>query len=192
MMAVRLLPPQHPRSCSCPPSSARKRRSDVSGPSALFTWLVLILTSITALQAHASPQIEIEGLMPNTAILLIDGERKMLKVGQSHNGVTLIESYSRTATLEVDGKQMIMGLSRRVGAVYKQPTTQSVKIQRDTQLQYRTTAEINGRRHQVLVDTGANIVALSSKHAQLMGIDLKGASPGRVSAVSSPAVSAAV
>ena len=118
--------------------------------------------------------------MPNTAILLIDGERKMLKVGQSHNGVTLIESYSRTATLEVDGKQMIMGLSRRVGAVYKQPTTQSVKIQRDTQLQYRTTDEINGRRHQVLVDTGANIVALSSKHAQLMGIDLKGARPCNV------------
>lgn len=137
----------------------------------VIAWLGLVLVSVTPAFAQSAPSIEVEGLMPNTAILLINGERKMLKVGQTHNGVTLVQAYSKTATLKVDGKQMVVGLSRRVGSVYKKSATRDVRIQRDAQLQYRTTAQINGRRLQVLVDTGANVMALSSKHAQLLGID---------------------
>lgn len=134
-------------------------------------WLGLVLMSVAPSFAQSAPSIEVEGLMPNTAILLIDGERKMLKVGQTHNGVTLVQAYSKTATLKVDGKPMVVGLSRRVGSVYKKSATRDVRIQRDAQLQYRTTAAINGRRLQVLVDTGANVMALSAKHAQLLGVD---------------------
>ncbi len=89
-----------------------------------------------ALPTTATPNIEIQGLMPpNAAILSIDGQRKLLKVGQTFNGVTLVAAYSTTATLEVDGQQTVLGFSRRVGSNYQQPTNKQVRITRNSNLQ---------------------------------------------------------
>ena len=124
-----------------------------------------------SVSTSAAPSIEVEALMTDAAVLKIDGERKMLKAGQSYKGVTLVSAYSRTATLEVDGKQQVVGLSRRIGADFQEPKEQVVNIRRDERLQYNTTILINGRTMPALVDTGANLVALSSKHAQALSID---------------------
>ena len=126
-----------------------------------------------SVSTSAAPSIEVEALMTDAAVLKIDGERKMLKAGQSYKGVTLVSAYSRTATLEVDGKQQVVGLSRRIGADFQEPKEQVVNIRRDERLQYNTTILINGRTMPALVDTGANLVALSSKHAQALSIDYK-------------------
>ena len=132
----------------------------------------------------ATPSIEVEALLPDTAVLKIDGQRKTLKVGQSFGGVTLIAAYSRTATLEVDGRQMVVGISRRIGATYQEPKEQVVTIARNAMLQYHTTARINGRQVQVLVDTGANVVAMSSAHAKALGIDYSTGIPSKVETAS--------
>ena len=132
----------------------------------------------------ATPSIEVEALLPDTAVLKIDGQRKTLKVGQSFGGVTLIAAYSRTATLEVDGQQMVVGISRRIGSSYQQPKEQVVTITRNAMLQYHTTASINGRQVQVLVDTGANVVAISSTQARVLGIDYSAGTPSKVETAS--------
>ena len=136
------------------------------------------------ISTNAAPQIDLEGLMPNAAILSIDGERKLLKEGQTHNGVTLVSAYTNTATLEVEGKQMVLGLSRKVGTNYQPPAAQTVTIQRDQMLQYITTAQINGRQVEVLVDTGANLVAMNENHARRIGLNLEQATPARVETAS--------
>ena len=133
----------------------------------ILSMLVLCSSALVV----GSPSIEIEALMTDTAVLKIDGERKTLKAGQTYKGVTLISAYSRTATLEVEGKQVVMGISRRIGVAYQAPKEQVVNIARDERLQYNTTALVNGRSLPVLVDTGANLVALSSVHARTLGID---------------------
>ncbi len=46
-------------------------------------------------------------------------------------------------------------------------------------MQYITTAEINGRQIQVLVDTGASSVAMSETHANALGIDHYNGTPIR-------------
>ncbi len=133
----------------------------------------LCLSWILAVPLWAGPpRIEVEALFTDAAVLEIDGERKMLRVGQSFRGVTLIAAYSQTATVEADGQQMVLGLSRRIGANYQEPTEKVVTIKRDAALQYRTMATINGRRVDVLVDTGANVVAMNASHAQSLGVKL--------------------
>jgi aspartyl protease family protein len=134
--------------------------------------------------AVAAPTIEVEALMTDAAVLKIDGERKMLKAGQTYRGVTLISAYSRTATLEVDGKQVVMGISRRIGADYQEPKEQVVTITRDQRLQYNTQIRINGRSMPALVDTGANLVAISSAHARTLGIDYQTGLQSRVETAS--------
>lgn len=149
--------------------------------------IVLLATCLTlasfALRA-GTPSIEVEALFTNAAVLQIGGERKMLKVGQTFRGVTLIAAHSATATLEVDGRQMELGISQRIGANYQEPEAKVVTIQRDARLQYQTTASINGRGVQVLVDTGANVVALNSSHARMLGVDFSAATPSKVETAS--------
>ena len=131
-----------------------------------------------------SPSIEVEALFTNAAVLQIGGERKMLKVGQSFRGVTLVAAHSGTATVEVDGRQVELGISQRIGANYQQPEAKVVTIQRDARLQYQTTARINGRGVQVLVDTGANVVAMNSAHASALGVDFSAGTPSMVETAS--------
>lgn len=149
---------------------------------------VVAATMVIALAAGrsmaADPRIQVEALFTDTAVLQIDGQRKTLKVGQSYGGVTLVAAYSRTATLEVNGKQMVVGISRYIGSSYQEPKEQVVTIQRDAMLQYQTTAHINGRKVQVLVDTGANVVAMSSVHARSLGIDYSNGIPSKVETAS--------
>lgn len=144
--------------------------------------VLLMLVAPTAWPA--SSRIEVEALFTDAAVLKIDGERKMLKAGQSYKGVTLVAAHSRTATLEVDGEIMELGTSRRIGTRYEAPESQVVTIPRDAMMQYQTSATINGRTVQVLVDTGANVVALNSRQAQSLGVDYAAGAPGQVETAS--------
>jgi aspartyl protease family protein len=126
----------------------------------------------------------VEALFTNAAVLLIDGERKMLKAGQSYRGVTLVTAVSSKATVEVDGQTRELGVSRHIGTLYENSEPRVVSIPRDARMQYQTTAIINGRSVPVLVDTGANVVALNSAQAGTLGVDYNAGSPARVETAS--------
>lgn len=143
---------------------------------ALLAWALLG----TAVAWGETPHIEVEALFKNGAVVKVNGERKSLRVGQSHQGVTLLSAYSRTATFDIDGQQTVLGISRRIGANYLPPENQVVTIKRDAQLQYQTEATINGRQVRVMVDTGANVVALNSRQAGALGIDYTAGEQARV------------
>jgi aspartyl protease family protein len=158
---------------SCKPGF---RRASSLLPVVLVAALSVAASSVWA----APPDVEVEALFTDAAVLRIDGQRKMLRTGQSFGGVTLVAAHSRTATLEVDGATRELGLSRRVGTNYQAAESRVVEIPRDAQLQYQTTATINGRRVRVLVDTGANVVAMNSRHAAALGVDYRAGLPGQV------------
>jgi aspartyl protease family protein len=148
---------------------------------------LLMATSLAlaaALARGAPPVIEVEALFTDAAVLRIDGQRRMLRVGQSFEGVTLVAAYSKTATLEFDGEPLVLGLSRRIGTNYQPAAEQVVRIRRDAMLQYQTTAMINGHSVKALVDTGANVVALNSIQARAIGIDYRTGIPARVETAS--------
>ena len=141
---------------------------------------------MVAAQACGEPAaVVVEALMGKAAVLMIDGQRKMLGVGESFAGVTLIGTGATTATLEVDGRTEIVGLSRHVATTYQALEERVVTIARDSKLQYQTNAVINGRSVLVLVDTGANVVAISSFQAKAMGVNyIEDGTPSRVETAS--------
>jgi aspartyl protease family protein len=113
----------------------------------------------------------VEALLPGMAVLQIDGARVMLRVGEAHGDLRLIAADSRSATVEVGGERRRLEVSERISGSFTRPERPSVVVRRDSQLQYRTTAELNGVRMPVIVDTGANIVAMNAAHAKSLGID---------------------
>jgi aspartyl protease family protein len=140
---------------------------------------------LLALQGRAAASsVEVEALLGKTAVLLINGERKTLRVGQSFAGVTLVSTQPTSATLNINGNSETVGLSQRVGTNFQQTQEQVVTIPRDEMLQYQTTATINGRSVLVLVDTGANRVAISSAQARTMNIDYGIGEPTKVETAS--------
>lgn len=134
--------------------------------------------------AMAGPQVEAVALMKNAAMLRIDGQQKLLRAGGSVQGVRLISANPKQAVVEVDGQRYTLTLSRKIAGSYQAPAERELIINRNNQFQYLTLAEINGRPTEALVDTGANLVALSSKDADAMGIDYRSGRPSHVATAS--------
>lgn len=121
-----------------------------------------------------------EALLPGLAVLRIDGKRVRLRSGETHGAVTLLDATAREAQISINGEQRSLGVSQRISGQFAQPTERSVTIRRDERFQYRTTAEINGVRVAVLVDTGANVVALNRRDARRVGIGDEDGTPSQV------------
>ena len=145
----------------------------------LGLWLSIVLP-VCAVEA-----IEAQALMSGAALLRIDGVQHMLRDGQrSPEGVLLVSADSRHAIIEIDGKRRELKLSQRISGNFTAPDTSEVRIERDANAQYRTTASINGHLTTVMVDTGANMVALSGEQAAMLGIEYHRGTPTYVSTAS--------
>lgn len=138
--------------------------------------MILVLALIVIAGAvTAAPEIEVVALFKDAALLEINGRRKLLKQGErADEGVALVSANSREAVLEVDGNRVRVGLSSRIGTEFQPAESSSVTISLNDAGQYRTTGSVNDRPVPLLVDTGANIVAINSSDARSLGIDFVG------------------
>jgi aspartyl protease family protein len=155
-------------------------------PIGLKYLLVLVTTLLcpAAAQAQAA-SVTVEALLPNTAVLMINGQRKTLKAGASFEGVKLLSADASVAVLEINGERLRLGLNRNITTKYVAPERRQLDIPRNDRMQYITTALLNGRSIQVMVDTGANVVAMNSRQATALGIDYKAGVPSKLETASS-------
>lgn len=128
-----------------------------------------LLLSLVCLSTSAA-EIQVEALLPGLAVMQIDGRRVTLREGQSEGGVTLLSSDAQSALVEIGGKQQRLRVSQRISGQFSAPAERSITIPRNDQMQYVTNAEINNIRLSVIVDTGANIIALNRRDARSVGI----------------------
>ena len=120
----------------------------------------------------AATDVWVVGLFANAAVVNIDGQRHMLRVGKPPvNGVELIAADSQTATLRVDGQTRQFGLQREYTEGFAQSERQQVSIPRGEGGHFRVTGSINGQTVSFMVDTGATSVSMSSVQARRLGID---------------------
>lgn len=132
--------------------------------------LLLCVAVLCGQNALAQTQVSVEALMPGMVVITVDGKRHTLRRGATVAGVTLIDASAEEAVLEIAGEERRLGVSDRVSAAFTAPGVRQIDIPRNERMQYQTTAMINGRRTDVLVDTGANIVAMNAAQAQRLGI----------------------
>ncbi len=141
--------------------------------------LLLALSGVT--NAWSVERLRVVGLFSGKAMVEIDGQNRLLRVGKkSPEGVLLISATAREAVIEVDGKRSSYTLGSHVGSGFAKPASREVQIWRDNQGAYRTVGSINGQTTDLLVDTGATSVAMSEVEARRLGIQyrLKGEKTG--------------
>lgn len=123
----------------------------------------------------AEPQVQVVGLFPNAAVVLVDGQRTLVRAGQSGpGGVRVISADSKGALLEVDGVQRSYALSREYRPEGpSSPQSIQVSISRSSGNHYWAAGSIDGHPVQFLVDTGATSVAMNEAQARRLGIDYR-------------------
>lgn len=138
------------------------------------TYLAIFLLGLCQ-ASLAAPQVQVVGLFPGAAVLSVDGQRKLVKVGQSGPaGVQLVSADSNGAVLRVEGVERRYDLSRDYGGTSGQGSAPArVSIARGLGGHYWVAGSISGTSVQFLVDTGATAVAMNEGAARRLRIDYR-------------------
>ena len=125
----------------------------------------------------AAPLIELQAVLGQSAVLQVDGARRVLRVGQtSPEGVRLLALSTGSAQLQVDGRIQDVPLGGRAGGALPAAQAAMVRIPRGDSGMYHTAGTINGQSVEFLVDTGATSVAMNDATARALGIDYRAGS----------------
>ena len=139
----------------------------------MFRLTLATFLLILSVASQAQPMnVRAEGLFNNAAVLKIDGKRRLLKVGQtSPEGVHLLAASPQQAHIELNGKRHRLRLSKTISSAFSAPPKRRVAVNKTRNNSYFTAGTINGQTVNLLIDTGATSVAMSSKAAKRLGID---------------------
>lgn len=144
--------------------------------------LGLLLMACTS--AWAEPVVQVVGLFPNAAVISVDGQRKLVRVGQTGpGGVQVVSADSKGAVLRIDGVERPYALSREYNSAAPPPGSTDVaapaprkaqmSIARGNNGHYMVAGSINGHPVQFMVDTGATSVAMNENQARMLGLDYR-------------------
>ncbi len=132
--------------------------------------IMLMIVSVCFVEnCSAAKKLALIALIQDKAMVNIDGQRRLIKVGKtSPEGVTLLSANSQQAVVTVDGKVHTLTLGSGV-SVYDAATKQrklEVLISKDSLGMFSTQATINGSTTvNALIDTGATAVAMNRQMA---------------------------
>ncbi len=134
--------------------------------------LAVFTVLVGGLRADDS-DIRIIALFENKAILMIDGHRRVMAVGDSSpEGVTLTGVGSDQISIKTAQGEEVIALG--VMSMPRHPRRKKrLVLYADDMGFFHTSGKINGRSVRFLVDTGANTVAINSALARRLGIDYR-------------------
>ncbi|MGE4407651.1 retropepsin-like aspartic protease family protein [Pseudomonas sp.] len=136
--------------------------------------LFACLLSLSPAIVQAVSLVQVVGLFPGAAVLNVDGQRKLVRAGQTGpGGVEVISADATGALLRVDGVARRYDLSREYSGAYAAPSKAQLSVAKGTGGHYWIAGSINGQSVQFLVDTGATSVAINENQARRLGIDYR-------------------
>lgn len=147
----------------------------------LFISVCALVSTLPVVAMSSGPEkVTVMALMRDTAILMIDGERRVLRAGQtSPEQVTLIRADTSSAVVTINGREETLFSGMVVTPVVSERDNveadqddSNVVLWQEGDGFFRADGTIDGHEVRFLVDTGANIVALNEETALAAGIDL--------------------
>lgn len=149
--------------------------------------ILSLLVALLAPTLAAAANITVVGLFPGKALMVINGAApRILAVGQtSPEGVKLVATDSKSATIEFEGKKLVMEIGEHF-ATSTAGSVPTVKLAADSRGHFITQGSINGGSVRMLVDTGATLVAIPARDASRLGIDFRKGESGVVQTAAGP------
>lgn len=134
--------------------------------------MVFLVFSMTAM---AQTNVRVVGLFANAAVLSVDGQRTLVKAGETGpQGIKVVSADSRSAVLSIDGVNSTHMLSRDYGSGgFATPEKRRLTISKGAAGHYWVTGSVNGNSVPFMVDTGATTIAMNAAQARRLGLDFK-------------------
>lgn len=128
-------------------------------------------------QTHAT-DIGVVGLFPGKAILVVDGASpKTYTVGSNiGSDAKLVDADRESATVTINGKRKVLTMGQTVHRSAPSAGS-SVVLRADDRGHFTAPAMINGISINMLVDTGASLIALPATEATRLGINYRQGAP---------------
>ncbi len=134
----------------------------------------LLFSSLFSSALLAAPRVQVVGLFPGAVVMNVDGQRKLVRVGQAGpGGVEVVSADATGAVLRVERVERRYELSRELSAGFAEPERRRLSIAQGQGGHYWVAGSINGQPVQFLVDTGATSVAINEIQARRLGIDYR-------------------
>lgn len=133
----------------------------------------LVLTVlVVAMPVHAVGTVRVLALFEGMAMLEVDGQRKLLRIGQTGpGGVELVAANAREAVVRIDGREeTLQPGGGGISSSYRVAERAELRILRDSQNSYTVQGTVNGQLAHFLIDTGANSTAMSELEARRLGV----------------------
>ncbi len=141
------------------------------------TTALLLALGLAGAQVPASPGVSLNGnLGPSTALLVIDGQVKPVKVGERVGGVKLLALTPGGADIERDGQRYQLGLGATPVALGQSSSgagASRVVLFAGSGGHFVTDGSVNGLPLRFMVDTGATLVSLSETDAARLGVNFR-------------------
>lgn len=147
---------------------------------------LLLLTMGLLAPAAMGQTVGLSGMLGGKALLIVDGSPpKGVAVGESFKGVKVVSTQGDEAVLEIAGKKHSLRVGDAPASVggggAAGAAGNKIVLTAGTGGHFFATGQINGRTAQMMVDTGATGIAISSADADRMGIDYKSGRPMQAS-----------
>ncbi len=144
-------------------------------PSLRTAWAAVLLATLPPIVWAQG--VQFSGAMGSKALLVIDGQARMLAPGESHAGVTLLSMTSGEARVQRAGSVSLLRLGGAPvalgGAARQDGGGRQIVLPAGPGGHFMAQGAINGRAVQFMVDTGATSIALGQADADRIGLDWK-------------------
>ena len=97
-----------------------------------------------SLAVAADTGVKVIALFSDKALLQIGDEQKIVRKGETFEGVLLESASGRGAVVVIDGKRVKLGLNQSIAGNFKKPDRSSLKIYPDRIGMYYVKGAING------------------------------------------------
>jgi aspartyl protease family protein len=129
----------------------------------------LLIIASNALAGDA--EVKVIALFADKALLQVGDKQKIVKKGETFEGVLLKSASGRGAVVVINGNSLKLDLNQSIAGNFKKPERDSMKIYPDSLGMYYAKGTINGQTTRFLVDTGATYVTMSGRKARSLKID---------------------
>lgn len=132
-----------------------------------------------------SQTVGLSGVLGNKALVIVDGSPpKVLAPGDTFKGVKVISAQGDQAVISIAGKQHTLRMGdapANVGGGSGDSNGTRIVLTSASGGHFLTLGQINGRSAEMVVDTGATSVAMSTLQAERLGIEFKTGQPVQMS-----------
>lgn len=134
--------------------------------------LIALLLALISTPVFAT-EVTLLAAMGNKGILLIDGQKKTLAVGQQYGEVKLLGVNSEQATIQIGGqqRQLMLGQGYIASTKADTDTAGSLTLSPDSQGHYYADIAARGISQRGMIDTGASFLSMPRNLAGNMGVD---------------------